>query len=136
MDVLFVDTNVFLRFFTNDVPEQAAAAEALFQQAASGDIGLVTNVMVIAEIVWVLESYYHLARPDVEERAMAVALMDGLTLAGRDLVIEALSRYVASSVDFIDALNAAWMRSEGIGRVVTFDAKHFSGAEGIAVYSL
>jgi uncharacterized protein len=136
MDVLFVDTNVFLRFFTNDVPEQAAAAEALFQQAASGDIGLVTNVMVIAEIVWVLESYYHLARPDVEERAMAVALMDGLTLAGRDLVIDALSTYGTSSVDFVDAFNAAWMRGEGIGRVVTFDAKHFSGAEGITVHAL
>jgi predicted nucleic acid-binding protein len=51
-------------------------------------------------------------------------------------VIDALSRYVASGVDFIDAFNAAWMRSKGIGRMVTFDAKHFSGAEGITVHAL
>jgi predicted nucleic acid-binding protein len=32
---LFVDTNVFLRFLTDDVPEQAAAVEALFRRAAA-----------------------------------------------------------------------------------------------------
>ena len=73
---VFVDTNVFLRFFTNDLPEQAAAAEALFRRAAAGEIELVTNVMVIAELVWVLESYYRLPRPDAGERAMAVVLME------------------------------------------------------------
>ena len=133
---LFVDTNVFLRFFTNDVPEQAAAAETLFRQAGAGQIQLVTSVMVIAEIVWVLESHYHLPRPEVEERAMAVALMDGLVLPEIDLVTEALSFYGASNVDFIDAFNASWMRQHGIDRVATFDAKHFSQAEGIEIYSL
>lgn len=32
-DSVFVDTNVFLRFLTNDVAEQAAAVEALFQKS-------------------------------------------------------------------------------------------------------
>ena len=132
---LFVDTNVFLRFFTNDVPEQAAAAEALFRRAATGSVRLVTNPMVLAEIVWVLESYYHLARPDVEERAMAVALMNGLELPEVDLVTEALSLYGAANVDFIDAYNASWMKQRGIKRVVTFDAKHYSRLEGIEVFA-
>ena len=131
--LLFVDTNVFLRFFTDDIPEQAAAAEALFRRAATGAVRLVTNPMVFAEIVWVLESYYHLARPDVEERAMAVALMNGLELPEIDLVTEALSLYVAANVDFIDAYNASWMRQRGIKRVVTFDAKHYSRLEGIEI---
>jgi len=129
----FVDTNVFLRFFTNDVPEQAAAAEALFLRAAAGEIELVTNTMVLAELVWVLESYYRLPRADVEERVMAVALMEGLALPEADLITEALSSYVESNVDFIDAFNAAWMRQRGVKRVITFDAKHYSRLDGIEV---
>jgi uncharacterized protein len=123
---LFVDTNVFLRFFTNDLPDQAAAAEGLFKKAAAGEIELITNVMVLAELVWVLESHYRLARVDVGERAMAVALMEGLALIDADLITEALSVYVEANVDFIDAFNASWMRRRGVRRVVTFDARHYS----------
>lgn len=102
---LFVDTNVFLRFLTNDVPEQAAAVEGLFRRAAAGEVRLVTNTMVVAEIVWVLESYYHLSRADVQERAMAVIHMDG------------------------------WMRQVGLSRVVTFDKRHYSRFERIAIHN-
>lgn len=133
---VFVDTNVFLRFFTNDLPDKAAAVEHLFRRAAAGEIELVTNHLVLAELVWVLESYYHLTRAEVEERVMAVALMEGLTLPDADLVTEALYSYVQANVDFIDAFNAAWMRQRRIDRVCTFDVKHFSRLEGLEIESL
>jgi predicted nucleic acid-binding protein len=132
---LFVDTNVFLRFLTNDVPEQAAAVEALFRRAAAGEVRLVTNTMVIAEIVWVLESYYHLSSAEVQERAMAVAHMDGLTLPELDIVTDALLAYAQSNVDFIDAYNLYWMRGRGLSRVATFDKAHYSRVEGIAIHT-
>jgi predicted nucleic acid-binding protein len=60
---LFIDTNVFLRYLTNDVPEQADAVERLLIQAMQGDVILVTNSLVIAEIVWALDSFYRVSRP-------------------------------------------------------------------------
>ena len=132
---LFVDTNVFLRFLTNDVPEQAAAVEALFRRAAAGEVRLVTNTMVVAEIVWVLESYYHLPRADVQERAMAVSHVDGLILPELDVVTDALLAYAEANVDFIDAYNACWMRQRGLCGVATFDKKCYSRFEGIAVHT-
>ena len=134
-DPLFVDTNVFLRFLTNDVPEQAAAVEALFRRAAAGEVRLVTNTLVLAEIVWVLESYYHLARTDVQERAMAVAHMDGLILPELETLTDALLAYGESNVDFIDAYNACWMTRRELTWVATFDTKHYSRFEGIAVHT-
>ena len=53
---VFVDTNLFLRYITNDVPEQADAVERLLQRAGAGEITLITNSLVICEIVWTLES--------------------------------------------------------------------------------
>jgi uncharacterized protein len=69
----------------------------------------------------------------VEERVMAVALMEELALPEADLITEALSSYVESNVDFVDAFNAAWMRQRGVQRVMTFDAKHYSRFNGIEV---
>lgn len=128
---LFVDTNVFLRFLTNDVPDQASAVERLFLRAADGLLQLVTNTMVLAEIVWVLESYYRLSRPQVVERVMAVAFMDGLMMPESDIVADALFAYADSDVDFVDAYNAGWMKSRGLERVATFDIKHYSRFEGL-----
>ena len=54
---VFADTNLFLRYLTDDVPEQADAVERLFRRAAAGEMALVTNGLVIAEIVWTLESF-------------------------------------------------------------------------------
>jgi predicted nucleic acid-binding protein len=132
-DPLFVDTNVFLRFLTNDVPDQASAVETLFTQAAAGEVKLVTNTLVVAEIVWVLESYYHLARAEVQERAMAVAHMDGLLLPELETVTDALMAFAESNVDFVDAYNACWMRQHGLYHVATFDKKHYSRFDGVAV---
>lgn len=131
----FVDTNVFLRFLTNDLPEQAAAVEALFRRAEAGEVRLATNTMVVAEIVWVLESYYHLGRSDVQERALAAAHMDGLVLPELDIVTDALLAYAESNVDFIDAYNACWMKQRDLCRVATFDEKHYARFEGIAIHT-
>jgi uncharacterized protein len=133
---LFVDTNVFLRFLTNDVPAQAAAAEALFRRAAAGQVRLTTNCMVLAELVWVLESHYHLARSEVRERVLAVAHMDGLHMLDIDLVTDAVFAYETSRVDFIDAYNACWMREHELHRVVTFDQAHFARLDWVDIESI
>lgn len=121
---VFVDANVFLRYLTNDVPTQAAAAEQLFRDAAAGRVQLVTNTMVLAELVWVMESFYGLPKLDVQQRALAVATMEGLHLPGADMVVDALFDYVEKNVDFIDAYNVAWARLHAVGSIVTFDTKH------------
>lgn len=60
----FADANLFLRYFTNDVPDQADAVEALLDRCAAGKLQLVTTVMSVTEIVWTLDSYYGLSRDD------------------------------------------------------------------------
>jgi len=54
----FIDTNIFLRYLTNDDPVKAKRAEVLFRDAVHGKAVLTTSLLVIAEIVWTLESFY------------------------------------------------------------------------------
>jgi hypothetical protein len=49
MASFFVDTNVFLRFLTNDDPAKAKRAETLFRNALRGKIRLETSLLVIAD---------------------------------------------------------------------------------------
>jgi len=129
----FVDTNLFLRYLTNDLPEQADAVEALFRRAARGEVVLVTSSLVIAEIVWTLESHYHLDRPEVQRLVLAILNTPGLEVAEREVLFRAVFWYVEKNVDFIDAYNAAWMFQQGISGVYTFDKRHFGRFEGMSV---
>lgn len=130
---VFVDTNLFLRYLTNDVPAQADAVEILLQQAVAAETQLVTNSLVLAEIVWTLESFYHLSKSDVQEKILAILNTPGLEVADGDLALQAISWYVTCNVDFIDAYNTAWLLSQGLDTIYTFDRKHFTRLPGVIV---
>lgn len=133
LERVFADTNVFLRYLTNDVPEQADAIDQLLRRAVAGEILLVTNSLVIAEIVWTLESFYRLTREGVKDRVLAILNTPGLEVADADLVLQAITWYADQHVDFIDAFNAAWLLARDLQTVCIFDRKHFSHLEGITV---
>ncbi|MCG8457504.1 MAG: type II toxin-antitoxin system VapC family toxin [Holophagales bacterium] len=122
--LIFVDTNVFLRFLTNDLPEQADRAARLFRQATEGRARLATSVMVIAEIVWVLESYYGLAKAEIASMVESILSTPNLQCDEAEIVLRAADFYATKNVDFIDAYHAHLLPHRRIGRIATFDRKH------------
>jgi uncharacterized protein len=103
------------------------------QRAAAGELVLVTTSLVIAEIVWTLTSFYGLSREPIRDRLLAILNTPGLEIAESDLLIEAATNYAAKNVDFIDAYNVAWMLQQQLSTAYTFDRKHFSRFDNIAV---
>lgn len=130
---IFADTNLFLRYLTNDVPEQADAVEQLLRRAAAGELVLVTNSLVMAEIVWTLETFYEQSRSDIKDKVLAILNTPGLEVADGELILQAMTWYAEENVDFIDAYNAAWMQGRGLKIAGTFDKKHFSRFQGVTV---
>lgn len=132
---VFADTNLFLRYLTNDVPQQADAVEHLLRRAAAGDVILVTNSLVIAEIVWTLGSFYHLKHDDIRQKVLAILNTPGMEVVDGELVLQAITWWAQKNVDFIDAYNAAWLLAQGLAVISTFDHKHFSRLEGVKVWT-
>ena len=120
----FVDTNIFLRFLVNDEPDQADACEALFRKAIEGEESLFTSEMVIAEIVWVLESYYHLEKSTIQASVEKILNTNNLHCPNREIIIHALSIYVEKNIDYIDAYNAFLLKIHEVCEIYSYD-KHF-----------
>ena len=132
----FVDTNIFLRFLTNDISSQAEAVGSLLQKAIKGEIVLQTSVLVLAEIVWTLESYYNLTKQEVKSHILAILNTHGIEVEDASLVGKAVLLYAEKNIDFIDAYNIYWMEEQGIERIYTFDKKHFSRATWLRIETL
>jgi predicted nucleic acid-binding protein len=133
VELVFADTNLFLRYLTNDVPAQAEAVETILQRAARGEISLVSTGLVMAEIVWTLESFYKQPRKRISDMLLAILNTPGLEVVDGDLVSQAAVWFANKNVDFIDAYNAAWMSRESVTTVCTFDRRHFERFGGLKV---
>ena len=124
MKTCFIDTNLFIRYLTNDDLEKADRVDRLLDKAANSDIKLITAEIVIAEVVWVLESYYKLEKKQIAEMLRAILSTPGLDVQNGKIVENALQYYAPNNIDFVDAYIVALMQKQEITGIYSFDKKH------------
>lgn len=126
----FVDANVILRFLLNDPPAMAEDAARLFQAVADGQVTLVLDDIIVAELVWVLKSFYQHTAVDIAQVLREFLAQSGIELSDKATLFQALFLFETKNVDFIDALVAARMQKSGFSYIFSFD-KHFDRFPGI-----
>ncbi len=124
MKKVFFDTNFLLRFYLNDIPAQASRAKTMVSAARKGSILLVTDLVVICEMVWVMDSFYDLDKEMISEKITNLYRTPGMVVINGDILPNALSIYVKKNVDFTDAIVASSAASNHIEYLASFDKKH------------
>ena len=128
-----IDTNLFVRYLINDDQKKAEAVDNLLDKAVKGELRIIVPSVVIAELVWVLESFYQLKADAILELVEAIINTSGLDVTDKSTVISALRLYKNRNIDFIDAWIIEFAKERGIKTIYTFDKKHFRDIEGIEV---
>lgn len=113
----FVDTNILVRHLTGDPPEMAERATRYL--ATERDL-LLTD-LVVAETVYVLESFYEAPRGQVAEAVRSLIAFDSMVCVDPALLLRALEVYETDRLDFAEAYLVACAESTEVGRVVSFD---------------
>ena len=116
----WVDANVLLRFLTGNPPELARRAAGLLERAERGGVPLRVHSVVVAETVWVLQSFYGYSKGEISGALTPLLEHPALRVEGARTVIGAVQTMSSSNVDFADALLAETARSYGEG-VASFD---------------
>ena len=113
----FVDTNVLVRHLTGDPPDQAARATRYLQQADE----LLLPDLILAEVAYVLESYYDVPRSQVAETLRSILAFRAIRVVDGMLLQRAVELYEVHRLDFADAYLVASAERTGIGAVASFD---------------
>jgi predicted nucleic acid-binding protein len=113
----FVDTNVLILHLTGDPPEMAARATALL---AGGEQLLLAD-LVLAECVFVLESFYEVPRSRVAELMRSAIALPSLQTLSPESVIRALEVYELDRLEFDEAYLVAMAEATGVRRIASFD---------------
>lgn len=115
-----VDTNLIVRYLVQDHEKHAKAAGKLFEACDRGDVEVVVLPAVLAECVFVLESFYEHARADIAAALGALISSPGVQISEAAMHLDALERYRRTKVHFVDCVIAATARAED-SPVATFD---------------
>ncbi len=116
-----LDTNVVIRFLTQDDEKQSPIATRFISSLTREKPGFVSSI-VLAEIAWVLSRAYKASRQDIAKAVEGLLRSTELIIENTEAAYRALGVYQAStSAEFADALIAQTAALAGAGETVTFD---------------
>jgi predicted nucleic acid-binding protein len=113
----FVDSNVLVRHLTGDPPDQARQATRFLHSGEQ----LILVDLVVAEVVYVLESVYRVGRARVAELVRAILGFSAVAVPDEALLLRTLEVYEAYGVHFAESYLAACAELSGVRVVASFD---------------
>lgn len=111
-----LDTNILVRHLTGEPPDQARRATVFLD----ADEALELPSLIVAELVYVLESVYEQSRPQVAALVRAVLAHPPIDAVEEPALLRAVELYETVRVHFGQAYLAA-IAEQGDGRVASFD---------------
>ena len=113
----FVDTNVLVRHLIGDPPKLGTRATDYIR----GESDLLVADLIVAETIYVLESFYEVSRPEISESMRALIVMESVRVVDAPLLLRAVEIYEYDRLDFAEAYLIASAESTGVMRVASFD---------------
>ncbi|NWD23895.1 type II toxin-antitoxin system VapC family toxin [Pseudomonas yamanorum] len=115
-----LDTNVLVRYVTQDDPVQSPKASRLIESLTTSSPGFVSLVSVV-ELVWVLQSSYQCAKSEVVAVLETLLRTRELTVEHAEVIWQALRRFTSTKADFADCLTERCAHAAGCEYTATFD---------------
>lgn len=116
-----IDSNVFIRHFVRDNAKMSAECTEFIAVVQREPLPAVTSALVLAEVQWVLGSFYAFPKPRVVEALKSIIRFADQN-ADMAMATTAAALYEGHNVKFIDALIASHPRvQDGSMTVVSYD---------------
>lgn len=115
MGCKFVDTNIFLEIFTR-FGSKSDLSKKLIQSNSS----LCSNLLVLSEVVWVLDSFYEMDKKLIVG-CLRKILTSKVKFDEKKLLVNAVNFYGANKVDWTDCLNMFLLKDKEITTVYSYD---------------
>lgn len=117
-----LDTNVLVRYITQDDPAQSAKAVRVINALTPDAPGFI-SLTAITELAWVLESGYGMTRRDIAHALRRLNDSLEIRVEGAAAVRKAVNLYESRVLDIADCLIAGSGAAAGCDCTLTFDRK-------------
>ncbi len=116
-----LDTNVLVRYLTQDDPAQSRKANAVIAEAVEHGEPSTINAIVLCELTWVLRDAYGFDKATIVTTLQRLLDTAQLVVEHADVMRKALDDYSRGPGDFADYVIGWQNRESGCTETVTFD---------------
>jgi|SRR5580704_7462178 predicted nucleic-acid-binding protein len=127
-----LDTNILVRYLTHDDAAQTVVVMKIMASLSSDSPGYVSLVVLI-ELIWVLEAFYHFKKKEVEDVVESLLRGREIVLERPDLVEQAVRKFKVGNADLADCVIERLGHAAGSEYTLTFDRKAVSAGMKLAV---
>lgn len=130
--MIAVDTNVLVRYITNDDEEQSILAAKLLDKYAGQEKSIFINNVVLCELVWVLARGYKYSKIQIIKTLKLLLSSIEFEFETHELAFLAVFEYETAEADFSDILIGIVNHQLGCNVTYSFDknaikSKYFQG---------
>lgn len=118
-----LDTNIIVRYLTQDDSVQSRRATEIIEHTLSEDNPGFISLVTMAETAWVLERIYDQSHQEIARPIEMMLQADSLLIQNEQEVFIAMIALKTAQGSFADALIAALGRWAGCSSTLTFDKK-------------
>src|SRR3989344_5605182 len=119
MEAVLIDTNLLVRFLTGDDMAKAKKVKLLFE---SKNEKIIIPEIVIAELVWILGSFYKLKKTEIVPKILAIINAEAVS-CNKELLSAALNTWNCENIDYIDAYLIVLAGEIGTSKIYSYDKK-------------
>lgn len=123
LEEFWIDTNVIIRFLTNDHATQSKIAAKLFKRSRDGEFKLYISSLVISECTYVLSGHpYNYPKKTISTQLIGLGSSNkNIVFEEPKVVQESLSMYSYRDIDFVDAYVAIKAKHHKPNDVLTWN---------------
>jgi len=119
--MISLDTNILVRYLTQDDPKQSRkAAHEIEKGLSAGHMFFIADI-VMCELVWVLETAYGYDRKEIAPVLENILRTRQFKFQNKDLLWKSLADYRNKKGDFADHLIGQAGHKAGCRETITFD---------------
>lgn len=118
-----LDTNILLRYITQDDPQQSPRATRLIEDRCSKQSRGHITLIVLSELVWVLRSAYGYSKPQIVAVLDQILITAEFDIENEELAWKALEVWRTGPADYADYLLVLANQAAGCEQTYSFDTK-------------
>lgn len=120
--MIFLDTNIILRFILKDHPTYSPKAEVIIKKIDQGEVKVYISWPTILEVIFVLQNSIKLPKKEIAEKLLPIFHLGNVNLEQKALLDSIFEYYVDKNISLTDAYNVALMQKKKVKKIYSFDS--------------
>ncbi len=119
--IALIDTNVLIRFLTNDGSPKYKTLYSFFKSLEEGKIHVELKLIVFFQTIFVLKSYYEIPKEQIIESLHTIIKFNGIFIKEKKIVLRTLELWLNNKIEIVDCYLIACIENDEQNILYSYD---------------